>query len=261
MKASVNDEFKQSLSYWRRTMKKHFTLVELLVVIAIIAILSAMLLPAVGKAVNVAEATSCANNMKQIGSASAMFIAENEQKVCGAYFYRIVSGTTGTTKYRYYDALYKYVGDVRTFACPVKAVYTQAARSDNNLSDPDLQEQFYVSYGGNVDTISKMKYNVDKGAYEDYDKSSNIFINRLSDYQKPTKAVFLAEGGSYAVEPPTASGTTVDEKTTALNTFITNSTRPHNGSYNLVFMDGHVETFQVLFDKNDYKKYWTPEGK
>jgi prepilin-type N-terminal cleavage/methylation domain-containing protein len=71
----------------RRFPRHAFTLVELLVVIGIIAVLISVLLPALGKARESANAIKCAANLRSIGQGLLIYAAENKSTFPAAYYY------------------------------------------------------------------------------------------------------------------------------------------------------------------------------
>jgi len=98
--------------------KRAFTLIELLVVIAIIALLMAILMPALARARKQAKAVACQSNLKQWGLVFAMYVNDSDGLFCDKAKWWVVHG---------YEDIYK---NPKLYLCPMATKpYDQGGRA------------------------------------------------------------------------------------------------------------------------------------
>lgn len=112
--------------------RRGFTLIELLVVIAIIAILAAILFPVFANAKKAAKTTNCLNNLKQIGTALAMYVDNNDN-----YLPWYWNGNLNVT---WADAVRKYSKNSSLWKCPA------LKQTGDNVGAGYAYNYYYVSH-------------------------------------------------------------------------------------------------------------------
>ena len=221
-----------------------FTLIELLVVIAIIAILAAMLLPALNKARDKARASNCLSNLKQCGQAFMLYESDHNG-IVPIYMTLSSHSYLGTI---YWNAILlgkRINGDGEALPLPLGTSY---------LSTPEVTFCPATQHPGNLTTNfgygicaigdswnqwSSPYATLDKAAYGDIwlrlDAGNKFLVLRKA--KKPSSSIYLSDSGYRTTEANFGKGAlsyiNVDYNNGAV-------TAQHSGRANSLFIDGHA---------------------
>lgn len=237
---------------------KGFTLIELLVVIAVIAILAALLLPAMQSATLTANKTASLSNMRQLGAGFMNYAKENDGEVPqeGESYPTWVSSTQATYSTAWYNAVPRMAGSLgladyikheTDFYSPKNLTFVRAAKYPKTASSAPL---FAVSMNSKL---------------HDSTLVTNDATVRLQNFVNPALTVIFQEAG--------VTGETVIKGQTSSNydgqskSFASRTAARYNGMTLMVMADGHAESLlatkvvttagKAYFPQSQGSVYWT----
>ena len=206
-----------------------FTLVELLVVIAILALLAALILPALSQSKHAARTTRCASNLRQLGLAAEMYWDDNEN-----VSFRYRTGSTNNGDLWWFGWLEKWNGaneGQRAFDATAGALYPYL--QDRGI---DLCPGFDYSFSG-----LKLKAS---GASFGYGYNRHLSATNLSRVRVSADTVLLADSAQVNdFQAPASPSHPMIEEFFYVSTFPFEATAHfrHQRQANALFLDGHVD--------------------
>jgi prepilin-type N-terminal cleavage/methylation domain-containing protein/prepilin-type processing-associated H-X9-DG protein len=245
-----------------RGKKAAFTLIELLVVIAIIAVLAAMLLPALALAKETARRAACVSNTRQIGVAFQLLLGDNNDRFPKAVTEREATDTArwGAIADTPGDrAAFSIRGQLEPYVASTNFIFNANANSDPGANTfrcrsslewptPGPGQWFTTDYGFN---LSEANYSPGFGQSAWYKANPDYGFNEsYSDgsIQKPSNFIILADAGR-GDKTPSRGGLYPIQAIAPGVTTQAQMLERHNRRANAGYADGHT-------DETTFTKSW-----
>ena len=253
--------------------RKGFTLIELLVVIAIIAILMAVLMPALQRVKKQARAIVCRKNLSQYGLAARMYLDDNEGSFPYSFRWLYADGGTGC---RWHDSsvnlslnpelggqLWPYLASKDIHLCPdfdLVARTMGCGRCDGRTIPIEPQYSYCMNSYLNGDAWGAVPQQFRTNL-------SKPDIRTEAQVVNPARVFFFSEENPWSIPGLSGAGTNDNNlrSTPPCNTdcFATYHNAPssdlNSGFANAVFVDGHVEQVSAYPAGNTFVLSW-PSG-
>ncbi len=220
-----------------------FTLIELLVVIAFIAILAAMLLPALSKAKTKAQAIGCINNLRQLQLGWTLYSTDNNDKV-------VRTGGLGSPQ-----APLPIPATFQPGGINAKWVLGRVDQSPGDTDPAFVQNGLHYSFINNLEVFKcpgNRKVGVN-GEPTTRSMSMNAWMNPINDEGQMDLHNYVVFRKQTQIRKPSETWVTIDEKPNSINDgwFLVKPNVPqtwrdvpasyHNNAGGLSFADGHAE--------------------